>query len=180
MGKLRWCVALILAAAISLIGPMQDAHAYTLHGYKWNSKSMIVDLRASTSDYRTAFVAAVKEYYANTHLFISYTVADCAPFTGRNGGYGATGWEGQTITVYNASTNLVSTAESKLNGYYLPTTLPAARLKVVALHELGHGLGINHVTSKTDPMYPSASAAYLNGATKISQDMINGINKVYP
>lgn len=68
---------------------------------------------------------------------------------------------------------------SRLNIYYLHGTEPINRLKVVWLHEIGHGLGLDHVTVLHRVMYKSASAAYFDGVTALTSDEISGINHLY-
>ena len=71
--------------------------------------------------------------------------------------------------------------DAKLNMYYLPgtSTTDVERLRVVWLHELGHGLSLGHVANNTAVMYTSASQAYFNGVRYLTSDEIAGINSVY-
>lgn len=74
---------------------------------------------------------------------------------------------------------VTTSATSRLNQYYLSNTDPEDRLKVVWEHEIGHGLGLNHVDTVTRVMYTSASEAYFHGIAGLTFDEINGINDLY-
>jgi len=72
----------------------------------------------------------------------------------------------------------MSSVSVKSNDYYLGGA-SVTRMKVVWLHEIGHGLGLDHVGTVKRVMYKSASDAYNAGVTALTDDEISGINKLY-
>jgi predicted Zn-dependent protease len=64
---------------------------------------------------------------------------------------------------------------------YLPSSSNShvPRLKVVWLHELGHSIGLGHVSTLKRVMYTSASDAYFAGVTSLTSDEIAGVNSIY-
>lgn len=78
----------------------------------------------------------------------------------------------------HVSSATTHSATSRLNQYYLGSAV-TARPKVVWLHELGHGLGLNHVTPVYHVMYSSATTAYNYGVRALTADEINGIDTIY-
>jgi len=177
-------IATVLLSTTILMATAPQAQAYALEGPHWGSSTVYVedfiwysmDSSASGS-IDAAFKAAISDYYAKTHLYIYGGDYSTAGFRASAANFGATGWEGQTGFTYLGSRFM--SVESRLNAYYLPNSTNQTRLKMVWLHELGHGLGLDHVSTLTDPMQPNASDAYSRGVTTLSQDMVNGINSMY-
>lgn len=105
--------------------------------------------------------------------------------------YGYSGWEGCTQLVYNrpctntneargARSYTLTWARSYINTYYLPANTAVSRIKVTWLHELGHGLGLEHHHSNAyTVMYDQTWVAYNNGVRDLASDDIAGINTIY-
>lgn len=105
------------------------------------------------------------------------SVASC-PFKASLVNNSSVSWEGITYTKWNSSNRLTS-AISQLNKHYCGNYADA-RKRVVWLHELGHGWGLGHVTSKKCVMHKSASTAYTSGGVRaLTSDEVNGLNALY-
>lgn len=176
--RARHLVALlagVVIAAAVLVTP-QVAQAYNLNGCRWNSSSVQLDIRYTNGNFRTALLNAIGNYNGSTDVALSPVYSSGPSFRAENGSYGATGWEGQNsyVCLY-----WFSSSTARVNMYYLSGTEPIDRLKMVWLHELGHGLGLDHVSVNTRVMWTSASDAYFNGTTSLTFDEIAGINSLY-
>lgn len=158
---------------------ISPAQAYVSNRCKWCSQPIKVDSRYVNGNFYTAIKQAIANYDSATDISMTYVDASGPGFSARNASYGATGWEGNTT--WNCVLKKFNSADAKLNMYYLPgtSTTDVERLRVVWLHELGHGLSLGHVANNTAVMYTSASQAYFNGVRYLTSDEIAGINSVY-
>ena len=104
------------------------------------------------------------------------TTSDSTAFRAENSNYGANGWEGQNT--WYCPLGVTHDSKARLNAYYL-SGASVARLKVVWLHELGHGVGLDHVSTKARVMNTSASSGYYAGVRSLTTDEISGVNYVY-
>lgn len=176
----RRALTSILVAAIAALGiaivPAVPASAYTTTGCKWSSSTLRIDYRYVNGNFRTAINQAVANYNA-TDVTLSTVDTSGPAFTAQNANYGATGYEGQAS--WSCLLGKTNNAQIRVNQYYLSGLEPIARLKVVWLHEIGHGLGLDHVTPTARVMYTSASSAYFAGVTALTTDEYNGINALY-
>ncbi len=169
------CASALIAATCVFAAP--DASAYTLTGCKFASGTQDVDAGPGvTGNYLNALTNARSDYTANTDVTLT-SVAGTGNINSYVGNAGNTGWEAQAITHCVAGTTYWATVE--INSYHLPSSSGLTRLKVVWEHELGHALGLNHVSSVARVMYSSASTAYANGVTGLTADDKNGINFLY-
>lgn len=82
------------------------------------------------------------------------------------------GWDG--LTQYSQSGGAFNYANLNLNGYWIQG-YNAAEAQGVAAHELGHAMGIDHVTFCA-LMYPTTPRCNIANPTT---DDINGINALY-
>lgn len=164
-----------LAVVLAAVG-VAPANAYTTTGCDWGTIHIKVDGSYSNGAFSTALSQAISNYYNSTVLYLTRQDSSGNSFKALNTNYGATGWEGNTS--WSCLFGTTHSAQAKLNQYYLQSA-PTARLKVVWLHELGHGLGLGHVSSAYRVMYTSASTAYNNGVRSLTSDEINGINTIY-
>lgn len=99
-------------------------------------------------------------------------------FTAANNNYGATGWEGHNE--WNCLFANTTSSVARVNDYYAANLISnAARIKMIWLHEVGHGLGLGHVSTVARVMYTSASGAYNAGVRTLTSDEIKGINALY-
>lgn len=125
--------------------------------------------------YSAPFLSARADINAKTPVNIS-TTEEGALWWASSGTYGNTGWEG--LATWTCSGGKATGANSKLNNTVLAGK-PAARIKVVWLHELSHVFGLGHSNSKSRVMYTSASEAYLSGVRTLTSDEIAGYNYLY-
>lgn len=171
----RGGVVLLASVALvtAVVGP---ASAYTTTGCDWGTLNIKVDGSYANGTFSTALDQAISNYYGSTVLYLQRQNSSGNSFKAENSSYGATGWEGYTN--WSCLYGTTHSATSRLNQYYLGSAV-TARLKVVWLHELGHGLGLNHVSSVYHVMYPSATTAYNNGVRALTSDEITGINTIY-
>lgn len=166
-----------LASLAATLGVAAPADAYTLTGCHWPATAIQINYQnVPAGNYVTAINAAAGNYYSNTDAKVTTTLASGPSFTAKAGNYGADGYEGYTnwVCPFGSTTS----ADARLNSYYL-SGAPVARLKVVWLHEIGHGLGLNHVSGTGYVMYSSASVAYNNGVRSLTFDEVAGINSLY-
>jgi predicted Zn-dependent protease len=170
-----WFAALLVT--LSVVAVASPAAAYTTTGCKWGSKNLTINYAATNGNFRTAFNFATTNYSTSTDVELSTTTASGPSFTAVNTNYGATGYEAQASWSCPIGTTI--SAQVRANQYYLSGTEPQTRLKVVWAHEIGHALGLNHVSSVTRVMYTRASTAYSNGVTGLTSDEIAGINALY-
>ncbi len=166
-----------LALAAALIAVPNAANAYSLHGYKWPDRNLRIYMNTtSTGNFRNAINQASSNYTSSTDVNLTNTTAAGPRFSARDYNAGATDYEGWTDVIHPGGR--VESAQSMLNRYYLGSA-PVAQLKIVWMHELGHGLGINHVSNTVRVMHNPATAAYKAGVRYLTADDIAGINKLY-
>lgn len=151
------------------------AMAYTHTGCHWITGNLGIRNTLSPGTSRDALNQAIATW-SNVSDVNLVSTQNNEPFRTESYNYGATGWEGQAS--YSCVPGFMTSVLAKLNSYYT-NNYPTARKKVIWLHELGHGLGLGHVTVSTRVMYTSASTAYLNGTRNPTSDDINGVNALY-
>lgn len=172
----RMALSVALAATFLFSG-QSAARAYTTTGCAWDSFTIYIDYRYVNGNFRTAFQQAASNYRNSTHVKVYPSDQSGNAYTAQNSNYGATGWEGYSN--WSCLFGTTHSANSRLNQYYLSGSESVTRLKVVWLHELGHGLGLGHVSVLQRVMYPSASQAYFAGVTALTSDELNGIYNIY-
>jgi len=153
------------------------ANAYTLIGCKWPTNNIYVDTSAMAGTPKAIVTTAINEITAATTANVYPSDVTTSMFRVEDGYFGPTGWEGETLI--SCSTGIFKSATSRLNLNYLPDTSSQRQRKVVWEHELGHGLGLNHVSGVLHVMYSYATAAYNAGIITLTADEINGINYLY-
>lgn len=171
-----------MASAIALVSGLvlapTSASAYTTTGCKWSSPNLTIDVSLTNGVFRTAINSALNNYTLGTDVNLTSTTSTGPSFTARNTNYGATGWEGQNY--YVCPFGNTTSSQARINQYYLfGTSDQEGRIRVVWLHEIGHGLGLHHVTSSSRVMYTSASQAFFNGVRNLTSDEVAGINSLY-
>ena len=172
----RWIIPIALAVSFGLATP-SPANAYATTGCKWPSSTLTIQVNPSvTGKYSTTLISAAANYRSSTDLKLSTSTTQRGSFQADAGNYGADGYEGYTNWVcgFGVTTN----ASSRVNSHYLGSAANA-RVQVVWLHELGHAVGLNHVSSTARVMYSSATTAYNNGVRNLTNDEVNGVNSLY-
>lgn len=181
--RTRWrgsaaAMASVIAIVSGLVLAPNAALAYTTTGCKWSTPNLTIDVSLTNGVFRTAINSALNNYTLGTDVNLTSTTSTGPSFTARNTNYGATGWEGQNY--YVCPFGNTTSSQARINQYYLfGTSDQEGRIRVVWLHEIGHGLGLNHVTSSSRVMYTSASQAFFNGVRNLTSDEIAGINSLY-
>jgi len=169
----------MLGTAVLAVGAMvalpTAAQAYAKLGYNWANGNLRVYVATTSGNYRTAIGQAATNISA-TDVNLTLTNTGGPAFTAAQTNEGATGYEGHTDQIHIGSRT--TSAHSFLNTHYLAGK-PVAQLKVVWLHELGHGLGLDHVSGVKHVMYKSASTAYGAGVRNLTADEVSGLNSIY-
>jgi hypothetical protein len=90
-----------------------------------------------------------------------------------NGADSYGGW-----TDWSAPTGRTISAHSTVDRHYV-SGKTTVNITVIWLHELGHGLGLAHVTPVARVMHNPASGAYNAGVRNLTSDEVAGIDKKY-
>lgn len=169
--------AVVLAALAATAVAAAPAQAYKLTGCHWGSANIRLDVRSTYNQYRTAINQASANYTSATDVNLSNVTVSGPAFTAANAAFGKTGSEGNTTWLCRSGGATYS-SHTTVNNSYL-SSAPTARIKVVWLHEIGHGLGLHHVTGG-HVMNESASNAYTAyGVRNLTADEVSGINRLY-
>lgn len=178
--KARRIVGLIGSCAVMVcIGMLGSApaSAYVKNGCKWPASNLTIQVNSSvTGKYSTALANAAANYRNSTDLNLYTSTTKRGSFQADVANYGADGYEGFTNVA--CPLGVTTNASSRVNTHYLSSAV-TARVQVVWLHELGHAIGLNHVTSTARVMYTSATTAYNNGVRSLTSDEVNGVNSIY-
>lgn len=176
-------ISAAIAATALLTGatfiPAAPALAYTTNGCVWSGSSLRINSSGVSGSYLSGLTSAISNYNIRTDVTLTRTTASGPVFTARTSNYGATGWEGRAQVNCLSGKASTRSASSQINTHYVKSSAPLNRIKVLWLHELGHSLGLGHVSSKYRIMYPQAVVPYNNGVTALTTDEINGINALY-
>lgn len=178
----RLALVVFFAAGLTLVGVVvsaPDAGAYTRSGCTWDSPSQKIETSGVGASYIGGLRYAKENYNARTDVELTLTKADGPRWTAATGDYGATGWEAIANWNSNCETSGTYICRMRVNKYYVPATAGAARHKVIWAHEMGHCLGLNHVSASNHVMYTSASTAYRAGVRGLTADEVTGINALY-
>lgn len=167
----------VLLTATALLTFPTAAFAYTTTGAKWPTKTLRIDVRYVNGNFLSGINSAKTNYNGSTHVALSTTATSGPTWTAANSNYGATGWE--AYSTWTSPFGITTACSMEANQWYLSGTEPVTQLKVVWAHEMGHCLGLNHVTGIHHVMYSSASGAYMDGVTGLTSDEISGINSLY-
>ena len=167
-----------LALVISLCAAPLTANAYTYTGCKWPASNLNVNIIGTSGTSGTAIRSALSNYTAATDVNLTGVTTTGPTFTANQFNYGATGWAGINSSVCPFG-NTTSSAV-RLNLYYtFNTAANEGRLRLIWLHEIGHALGLDHVTTVARVMYTPTSSAYTAGVRNLTSDEKNGINALY-
>lgn len=172
----RFAVALTVLSILALAAPPQ-ASAYVTHGCKWSTGSLRIDWRWVIDNYRTGLSWAAANYTSATDVALTPVNVSGPAWTAVMGSYGATGWEGQAS--WSCPFSTTHNAQMRLSTFSLPGSTTPARLKITWAHEIGHVLGLSHVSRTDRVMYTAPGTAYVAGVRALTSDEINGINSLY-
>jgi len=195
--KLGRTATVVLLAALAT-APIGDrlANAYALEGPKWGELRVgfrYVIPGANSATLSTAFRQAMLDWNpvsAFKYVVVNSSANPCAT-SGANGGalmptdcgqaFGS-GVLAITAFDYNPSTNRMTHAGTAFNshvnfsvyaGALKPSTMDFRR---VAVHELGHALGMAH---ENNPNIPAIMAPTISNVQKPQPDDINGVRAMY-
>ena len=184
---------------LPVMGIVPTAHAYKLLGCKWlqPSTTFYVSIPGEGGLWDTAFEGAMSEWGNTTfqfHIVRGTVSSPCDSGDSRNGvGFASTdcgdSWGSTTLAVthywYDMSSNLteadvVFNENESWNVYSTPWSSGSwngiCDFRRVAVHELGHALGLGH----EDSGIPSIMASYIGDYIIPQQDDINGVTAMYP
>jgi predicted Zn-dependent protease len=167
----------VLAASVSWATPTL-AVAYSHLPCRWPSSS--VKFYANTSGaHLTAFTSGASAWTGATAATLTrVTSYSSAQFYGVAAYDGNTGYDGQTTWTCNLLLQF-STVNVVLNRTYMDS-YGATEKKVIAMHELGHAMGLDHSTASGYPvMASSAGNSYNHGTTTLKSDGITSTNTRY-
>lgn len=172
-------VSLLFVALLTFVFFTQPASAYVLLGGKQKSTIIVYYIQSSlTNEYTSNYSSAVKAWNATpTNISIRlHANNNSGPLSVRGGYYGNTDWNAQ-CTNYKEFIFWGDYVDSIItaNYSYMDSMSPELRQGVFA-HEIGHALGLDHVTDTTQIMCTS-----FDGRTAIvpGNDDIDGVNYLY-
>ncbi len=177
-----------------IVGPVSTAFAYQLLGFSWPqpSTTFYVDIPGEDGLWNDAFEGAMYEWSAVTvfqfHIVRGTYSDPCNSSDHRNGvrfdsincgdAWGSntlaitqTWYIGTTIT----ETDIVFNSNEPWSVYSGPWSYDTNDFRRVAVHELGHALGIGHEDSGVSTIMET----YVNDYSVPQQDDINGVEAIY-
>jgi hypothetical protein len=189
--------------SVRLLGPLSllvavncvsTANAYELLGYKWPqpSTTFYVDIPGEDGLWDDAFEGAMSEWGAAT-AFQFYIVRGefsdpCNSSDDRNGvrfnsTYCGDAWGRTTLAVTHfwffgntiTEIDIIFNSDESWDVYYGPWSNSAGDFRRVAVHELGHTLGLGHEDSGISTIMNT----YVDDTTLPEQDDINGVAALY-
>jgi len=186
---IRWLIVLLLAVAFVGV-----SYAYVQWGPPWPSSTTTFYVKYDNGTYDTAFIEAMNKwnglsnfsFTSNTSTYVDPCNSVSSPdylngynFSSDDCGRG---WGGSTLAVcwtwYSGSTRLDTDVVFNSNrswGVHDGTTTSPYDFKRVAVHEVGHALGLGHETTNTAIMNPYYSTTIIGPQT----DDINGLVALY-
>ncbi|WP_284292481.1 matrixin family metalloprotease [Luteimicrobium album] len=171
-------IVLLILSTLGLTTITSPAMAYTKTGCKWHSAELKIRTSSVASTYSTGISYAILDYNNRTQApHITRTTASGPSWTAASGNYGATGWEAHAQ--WSCPLGIQANCAMKLNTHYLSGTETDVNDRIVWSHEMGHCMGLDHVSGLHHVMYTSATKAYNDGVVQLTSDEVNGINAIY-
>lgn len=166
----RTPIWLVTALTIILVASgTQQASAYVLTGQKWGSSSVTYNISSG------AWATAVSSWNVKVSSvqFVKSSSAKLALGTANNS---SVTWDG--LAEWSHSSGQITDARARLNNAYVKN-YSTAKVKSVAVHELGHILGLAH-RSGCVLMNPTTSARFDSCNVNTAQaDDVAGVNSLY-
>jgi hypothetical protein len=175
-----------------------SANAYQLEGQKWPrpTTTFYVDISGANGLWNTSFETAMYSWGADT--VFTYNIVrgvyedPCDPYEGRNGvDFGSTfcgeAWGGTTLAITQrwflgatlTQTDIVFNKNESWNVYSTAWQswpwFGVSDFQRVAVHELGHALGLDH----EDSGVPTIMKTYIGNTTTPQPDDVGGVAAIY-
>ncbi|RAP26655.1 hypothetical protein C2W64_01371 [Brevibacillus laterosporus] len=167
--------SLVLLVSLTIAN---TAFAYETTGYEWESDLVRYNYANDLgSDYVDGLKGALSSWNNAVEKYIAFgkDTKKSRTFIYGEENYGKTGWNAETsVTPYKGS-YYIQTASINPNSYYMDS-MSAFDIQGVLGHELGHVLGLDHVTNKKQIMCTSAGGRKVN---EPGSDDIAGIKSIY-
>ncbi len=169
-------VATLAIAAGVLVAATLPAEAYATNGCTWSSATLNVRNQMPSGTYSTVAVDSISAWSTSTDVNLSPTTSTSAAWSIKTYDQGANGYSGYSY--WTCLLGHFTNAQATLNPYYTDG-YSTSKKRAVAVHELGHTLGLAHasgaVIMNSCPGCMWDSYAFWTPRT----DDRNGINALY-
>ncbi|MCI4626876.1 MAG: matrixin family metalloprotease, partial [Candidatus Magnetoovum sp. WYHC-5] len=184
-----WGIFLTVMLLVAVL--LNDSYSYTLSGQKWSNSSATFYVGYDSGQYDDAFIEALQSWNSLSKFAYLYTKSSADSCTqdykngyGFSSTYCGTQWSSGTLATsawyYNPSTNAILESDITFNSNVTWSIFNgigsgSTDFRRVAVHELGHSLGLEHSATKAAVMYPTYQATIEVPQT----DDINGLVAMY-